>query len=56
MLLNMESYKSLSSDKKDDIKMDIINHYRKNQFLYDYRNSENINRIYMGAHTNTICR
>ena len=28
----MESYKLLSSDKKDDIKMNIINH-RKHQFL-----------------------
>ena len=40
----MESYKLLSSDKKDDIKMDIINHYRKHQFLYDCRNSDYINR------------
>ena len=38
----MESYKLLSSDKKDDIKMDIINHYRKHQFLYDCRNSDYI--------------
>ena len=40
----MESYKLLSSDKKDDIKMDIINQYRKHQFLYDCRNSDYINR------------
>ena len=44
MVLTMESYKLLSSDKKDDIKMDIINHYRKHIFLYDYRNSDYINR------------
>ena len=29
----MESYKLLSSDKKDGIKMDIINHYRKHKFM-----------------------
>ena len=40
----MESYKLLSSYKMDDIKMDIINHYRKHQFLYDCRNSDYINR------------
>ena len=40
----MESYKLLSSDKKDDIKMDIVNHYRKYQFRYDFRNSDYINR------------
>ena len=44
MVLTMESYKLLSSDKKDDIKMDIINHYRKDKFLYDCRNSDYINR------------
>ena len=40
----MESYKLLSSNKKDDIKMGIINHYQKYQFLYDFRNSDYINR------------
>ena len=40
----MESYKLLSSDKKDDIKMDIINHYLKHQFPYDCRNFDYINR------------
>ena len=44
MELTMESYKLLSFDKKDDIKMDIINQYRKHQFLYDCRNSDYINR------------
>ena len=44
MELTMESYKLLSSDKKDDIKSDIINHYRKHQFLYDCRNSDYIIR------------
>ena len=44
MVLTMESYKLLPSDKKDDIKMDIINHYRKHQFLYDCTNSDYINR------------
>ena len=44
MEFTMESYKLLSSDKKDDIKMDIINQYRKHQFLYDCRNSDYINR------------
>ena len=34
----MESYKLLSSVKNDDIKMDIINHYQRYQFLYDFRN------------------
>ena len=43
MELTVESYKLLSSDKKDDIKMDIINHYRKHQFLYDCINSDYIN-------------
>ena len=43
MELTMESYKLLSSDKKNDIKMNIINHYRKHQFLYDCRNSDYIN-------------
>ena len=41
MELTKESYKLLSYD---DIKMDIINHYRKHQFLYDCRNSDYINR------------
>ena len=44
MELTIKSYKLLSYDKKDDIKMDIINHYRKHQFLYDCRNSDYINR------------
>ena len=34
----------LLSDKNDDIKVDIINHYRKHQFLYDCRNSDYIIR------------
>ena len=51
----MESYKLLSSDKKDDIKMDIINHYRKHQFLYDFRNSDYINRD-LWEQTKKICR
>ena len=44
MVLTIESYKLLSSDKKDDIKMDIINHYRKHQFCRNCRNSDYINR------------
>ena len=55
MELTMESYKLLSSDKKDDIKMDIINHYRKHQFLYDFRNSDYINRD-LWEQTKKICR
>ena len=52
MELTMESYKLLSSDKKDDIKMD--NHYRKHQFLYDCRNSDYINRD-LWEHTQRQC-
>ena len=36
----MASFKLLSSAKKDDLKIDIINHYRKIQFLYDFRKTE----------------
>ena len=40
----MEYYKLKSSDKKDDTKMDIINYYRKHQFLIDCRNPDYNNR------------
>ena len=34
----MESFKLLLCEKKDDITLD-INHYRKNQFIYDFRSN-----------------